>query len=139
MSTHIKTNAGTTTGLHTAVAPRATLAMGAVGAIVGGAAAAARNIARVKNDEMTRQEAVKDSLKEAGATGAAVAASTAVVGMLGLTGPLSLIGVVGAAIGAKYVVDRALAGKSAALAPKIKTASKRPIKKAAKKTEAAKD
>ncbi len=96
------------TGLRSSVALRPTLAMGAVGAIVGGTAAAARNISRVNKNEMTRSEAVTDSIKEAGTTGVATAAATAVVSSVGLTGTLSLVGLVAVAIGAKYAADKVL-------------------------------
>ncbi len=112
MAMPTKTHAGVyNTGLGASVPLRATLAMGAVGAIVGGSAAAAQNIARVKHKEVTREQAVKNSLKEAGTTGLATAVATAAVGAVGLTGALSLVGMVAVAIGAKYVVDRALSAR----------------------------
>ena len=126
-----------------AAAPRAVLAMGAVGAIVGGTASAARNIARVKNDEISKEDAVKDSLKEAGTTGLATAVAAAAVSAVGLTGALSLAGMVVAAIGAKYVADKALSGKPS-VRPKKETsvaeaeAEEKPVKKTAKKAAEAK-
>lgn len=110
------------TGLRTSVAIRPTLAMGAVGAIVGGTAAAARNISRVNKNEITRNEAVTDSLKEAGTTGAATATATAVVSAIGLTGTISLVGLVAVAIGAKYAADKVLSGASAACTKSLKSA-----------------
>ncbi len=102
------------TGLRTSLAIRPTLAMGAVGAVVGGTAAAARNISRVNKDEITRGEAVTDTLKEAGTTGVATATATAVVSSIGLTGTLSLVGLVAVAVGAKYAADKVLSSASAA-------------------------
>lgn len=87
--------------------PSATLAMGGVGAIVGGTAAAAKNIRRVKNEEINRQEAVKDTVKEAAGTGLATAVATAVVHAVGATGLLSLVGILAVATGSKYLWDAA--------------------------------
>ncbi len=98
-------------GTYTGIAPRASLAMGAAGAIVGGAVAAARNIDRVKQGRLTREEAVKDVIKESGTTGISTAMATAVVSAVGLTGILSLVGFVSVAVGAKYLADRATSGK----------------------------
>lgn len=98
---------------HHAIAPRATLAVGAAGALVGGVAAVARNLSKVKKNEMTQEDALKDALKEAGTTGLSTAAATAVVGALGLTGVLSVAGLIGVAIGVKYVADKALDKKPA--------------------------
>lgn len=91
---------------------RATVAMGAVGAIVGGAVAAARNYDKVKTKELSREAAVKDVLKETGTTGLATATATALVSALGFTGLLSLAGIVVVTAGAKHLADKALAGKS---------------------------
>ncbi len=122
------------TGLRTSLALRPTLAMGAVGAIVGGTAAAARNISRVNKDEITRSEAVKDSLKEAGTTGVATATATAVVSSIGLTGTLSLVGLVAVAIGAKYATDKVLSSASAACAKAVPAAEAAPEKAGSKKS-----
>jgi hypothetical protein len=117
-----------------AIAPRATLAVGAAGALVGGVAAAARNLGKVKKNEMTQEDAIKDSLKEAGTTGLSTAAATAVVGALGLTGVLSIAGLIGVAVGVKYVADKALDKKSASCADKsTKTAAEKSEAKTAAK------
>ena len=58
--------------------PHAGLAMGGMGAVVGGTAAAAKNIRRVKNEEINREEAVRDTLKETAGAGLATAAATVV-------------------------------------------------------------
>ncbi len=91
---------------------RATVAMGAVGAIVGGAVAAAKNYDKVKAKELSRETAVKDVLKETGTTGLATATATALVSALGFTGLLSLAGIVLVTAGTKHLADKALAGRS---------------------------
>jgi len=88
--------------------PGASLAMGAVGAVIGGTAAGAKNIRRVNAQEITREEAVRDTFKEAAGTGLAVSAATAVVGAVGATGLLSLVGIAAVATGAKYLWDSAI-------------------------------
>ncbi len=100
-------------GIHTGIAPRASLAMGAAGAIIGGTAAAARNINRVKQGQMTREEAVKDVIKETGTTGISTAMAMAAVSAVGVTGIFSLLGFVSVAVGAKYLADKAMSGGSA--------------------------
>jgi hypothetical protein len=101
--------------------PRATLAMGGVGAIIGGTAAAAKNVRKVKEEEMTREEAVRDTIKEAAGTGLATAAATAVVTAVGATGWLSLVGIVAAATGAKYIWD------SATSSARVEASAKEPV------------
>ncbi|PID73964.1 MAG: hypothetical protein CSB33_00875 [Desulfobacterales bacterium] len=91
-------------------APRAALAVGAAGAIIGGAVAAARNYGKMRNDEMTSEEAVKNVLRESGTTGIATATGAAVMGGLGLTGLLSLAGMVVVTAGAKHLTDRLIDG-----------------------------
>jgi len=100
-------------GTHTGIAPRASLAMGAAGAIIGGTAAAARNIDRVRQGQMTREDAVRDVIKETGTTGISTAMATAAVSAVGVTGIFSLLGFVSVAVGAKYLADKAMSGKAA--------------------------
>lgn len=100
-------------------APRAVLAMGAVGVLVGGAVAAARGWSRVKKQEMTREEAVKAAVRESGTTGLATATATAVVGVLGSTGILPLAGMVLVAAGTKHLADKALDARCARVAPAL--------------------
>ena len=100
----------------TKFAPCAALAMGGVGAIIGGTAAAAKNIRRIKNEEIKREEAVKDTFKEAAGAGFATAAATAVVGVIGATGLLSLVGILAIATGTKYVWDAATVTKKSEIA-----------------------
>jgi len=90
------------------IAPRATLAMGAAGAIVGATVSAARNIGKVQKEQISREEAVKDIIREAGTTGLSTATGTAVVSALGLGGLFSLAGLIGVTVGTKYLVDKTL-------------------------------
>ena len=92
----------------TVSAPRAVVALGAVGMLVGGAVSAARNYGKVQKREMTREDAVKGVLRESGTTGLATATAGAVVGVLGSTGLLSLAGVVLVAAGTKHLADKAI-------------------------------
>lgn len=96
-----------------AIVPAATAASGTVGAIVGGTAAIARDVKRVKDGEMTTSQAAGDIAKESAGTGIATAAGVAVVGTLGMTGFLGILGMVGVASGTKYIWDRAFAFKPA--------------------------
>ena len=112
------------------VAPRATLAMGAAGALIGGAVAAARNYQRVQHQELSREDAVKDTLKEAGTTGLATATATAVVGALGFTGLVSLVGIVLATAGTKHLADKMLAKEPKAVPAQAATESTNSGKKA---------
>ncbi len=99
------------------IAPRATLAMGAAGALVGGAVSAARNIGKVQKEEVSREDAIRDIIREAGTTGLSTATGTAVVSALGLGGIFSLVGLVGVAVGTKYLTDKVLDKRAARLAP----------------------
>lgn len=89
--------------------PQATLAMGGVGAVIGATGAAADNIRRVKNGDINKEQAIKNTVKEAAGTGLATAAATAVVGAVGATGLLSLVGLVAVATGTKYLWDASTA------------------------------
>ncbi len=95
----------TTASRVTRFAPRASLVMGGVGAVIGGVSAAARNIRRVRESEVSREEAVRSTLKDAAGTGLAAAAATAVVGAVGASGFMALAGIVVVATGAKYLWD----------------------------------
>ncbi len=94
--------------------PHATLAMGTLGALVGGTMAAAKNFRSVKEDNMSREEAVRGVVREAAGTGLATAAATAVVGTLGITGFAAGVGIVALATGTKYLWDTGMASKKAA-------------------------
>lgn len=87
--------------------PRASLAMGGVGLMVGGAAAAAKSIRQVKDAEISRETAVKNTINEAAGAGLATATATAAIGAVGATGIFSLIGVLAVATGTKYLWNAA--------------------------------
>ncbi|MFP4048396.1 MAG: hypothetical protein ACLFT8_00475 [Desulfovermiculus sp.] len=93
--------------------PRATLAMGGIGAVIGATGAAARNIRQVKEAQMTKEEAVRDTLKESAGTGLATATATAVVGLAGAGGLFSLAGMLVVATGSKYLFDAATSQEKA--------------------------
>ncbi len=101
--THVSHTA--TTVATTRFVPHATLAMGTLGALVGGTMAAAKNIRSVKEGDMAREEAVRGVVREAAGTGLATAAATAVVGTLGITGFAAGVGIVALATGTKYLWD----------------------------------
>lgn len=109
--------------------PHATLAMGGVGAIIGGTASAAKNIRRVNDKEIDRPQAVRNVMKDSAGMGLATAAATAVVGAVGATGLLSLVGILAVATGAKYAWDSAMSPKKATVPateptePKTKTSA----------------
>ncbi len=86
--------------------PAATTAAGGVGAIVGGAVAAAQDVKRVNQGEMTKAQAAADVGKEAVGTGLSTAAGVAVTGALGVTGLLGLASIVGVAAGTKYLWNK---------------------------------
>jgi len=86
--------------------PAATTAAGSVGAVVGGTVAAAKDLKRVNDGEMTKGEAAADIGKEAVGTGLATAAGVAVTGAIGITGLLGLVSIVGVSAGAKYLWNR---------------------------------
>lgn len=125
-------------GTYAGFAPRASLAMGAAGAVVGGSIAAARNIAKVQNKEMTKEEAVKDVLKEGGATGLSTAMATAVVSAVGLTGILSLAGLISVTVGAKYLVDQTMAGRAAGTCAAVRKSAALPQETSARTRKTAK-
>lgn len=113
-------------------APRATLAMGVVGAVIGGFVASARNYDKVKYGEMSKDEAVKDVIRESGTTGVSTAAGTAVMSALGTSGLISLAGMVFVAAGTKRVLDNVIDSSTAC-------AAKAPIEVAANQPEEAEE
>lgn len=84
---------------------RAAATGGLAGAVVGGAISAAKNIKAVKNNEISKEEAVRNTAKEAAGTGLATAAGVALAGALGIGGIVSLLVVGSAATGVKYFWD----------------------------------
>ncbi|MBF0281739.1 MAG: magnetosome protein MamC [Zetaproteobacteria bacterium] len=85
-----------------------TTGMGALGAIVGGSAAAAKNYKDFRNGKVTLEEAGKDVGKEAAGAGIATAISAAAVGVVGGGLTISVITALAAAAGAKYAWDYAM-------------------------------
>ncbi len=95
-----------TTAATRVLLPAAVGAAGTIGTVVGGTVAAARNIKRVGDGEMTKGEAVSDVAKESVGTGIATAAGVAVTGALGIGGLLGFVGIMGVAAGTKYLWDK---------------------------------
>lgn len=87
--------------------PHAALAMGGVGAIIGGSASAARNLRKVREGELGKEEAIRDIVRDAAGSGLATGVATAAVGVIGGTGILSILGLLTIATGAKYIWDGA--------------------------------
>jgi hypothetical protein len=86
--------------------------IGGLGAIVGGTAAAAQLIPKVRKNEMTAGEATRGVVKEAAGTGLATAAGAAMAGAVGLGGLVSLLAMFGVATGVKYLWNAALEGEA---------------------------
>jgi hypothetical protein len=82
--------------------------IGVLGAIVGGAAALAKNAHLLKSGKVTRQEAVIDTGKETVGAGLATAFSAAVAGAVGGGLAVSLGVAVAAGLAGKYVWDRGM-------------------------------
>ena len=101
MSDQIKTQS-------VSLASRAFFGMGCVGAVIGAASAAAKNIPMVKNNEIKRTEAIKIVLKESAGVGLATAAATAAVGVVApRSGIFSILGFTAVATGVKMLWDKA--------------------------------
>lgn len=109
--TGVRTYSGQTAGL----VSRASLNLGVVGALVGGAAAAAKAIPEVNASRMSGGQAVREVLKEAAGSGLSTAAGAAAAGALGLGGALSLVAMFGVATGVKYLWNSAADNSSRAL------------------------
>ncbi|MGD9123601.1 MAG: hypothetical protein PVG60_00835 [Desulfarculaceae bacterium] len=114
---------GTGVSQTTSLVSRSAVNFGGLGALVGGAAAAAQVIPKVKNKEMTSGEATRSVLKEAAGAGLATAAGAAVAGAVGLGGLLSLAAMFGVATGAKYLWNSAVDASPEPAAAKAKPAA----------------
>ncbi|WP_051295090.1 magnetosome protein MamC [Maridesulfovibrio bastinii] len=78
-----------------------------LGAVIGGAVSAFQNAGKVKKGDMTKDEAIKDCIKEAGTMGVSTGTASAVVNPLPL-GPIgSALGFVAVASGTKYMLNKA--------------------------------
>jgi len=120
----------------TALPVGAITAMGAAGAIIGGTAAAAKDLRQVKNGDMTREAAAGHILKEALGSGLATAAG-AVAGTFFRTNILGLAAMAVVGVGTKYLYD----GVAGLAAEKAKSAAKtvaKTVTKAAAKAETTK-
>ncbi len=111
---------------------RAFFGMGCVGAVIGGASAAAKNIPMVKNGEIDRSQAVKAILKESAGVGLAATAATAVVGTVApRSGFFSILGFAAITVGTKMLWDKAAYPDKASL-PMAKSEIKPEAEPAAK-------
>ena len=87
---------------------RIALTVGTVGAIVGGTNAAAKNIKKVNNNEISRETAVKEVFKEAAGVGVAIGAATAIVKTVTpRSNILGIVGIIAVATGTKMLWDSA--------------------------------
>jgi len=104
---------------------RAALAMGSIGAVMGAASAAAKNISMIKNNEIGGVEAAKSVLKESAGVGLATATATAVIGsVVSRSSFFSILGFAVVATGTKMLWDKtAYPGKKALpiLKPELKS------------------
>ncbi len=91
----------------TGLAARPVWNFGAMGAIVGGALAAAQAIPMVKNKQIDAGQAVGEVVREAAGTGVATAAGACVAGAASLGGFVSLLAMFGVATGVKYLWNSA--------------------------------
>lgn len=82
---------------------RPALVMGCFGSLVGGVNAAVGNFRKVKRKEIDREEAVKETLREAMGSGIATAISVAGVQTIGASGFIALLGMVIVGAGTRYL------------------------------------
>ncbi|WP_135075540.1 magnetosome protein MamC [Terasakiella sp. SH-1] len=82
--------------------------VGALGAIVGGSGALAKNLQKHKAGEMDTNEVVVDTAKEAAGAGVATAVSAFTVGVVGGGLAVSVGTAFVAAVAGKYVWDRGM-------------------------------
>lgn len=108
------------------------------GVVIGGTAAAATSIRKVKKGLMTKEDAARNVAREAGTTGVAAGAAAMVVGGLGIGGLLGLVGVALVATGTKYMLDTAFKPEPVACLQPVEAEEKPEVKKAAPKKGAAK-
>ena len=123
----------------TGLAARPAWNFGAMGAIVGGALAAAQAIPKVKNNQINASQAVGEVFKEAAGTGVATAAGACVAGAVSLGGFTSLLAMFGVATGVKYLWNSAFGGGEPQPAPvEVAPETPAPAKAKAAKTTAKK-
>lgn len=118
------------------------LTMGGFGMIVGAAGSAAANIRRLNDGDIDKGQAALNVARDAAGAGVATAVATGIVNVLGLTGLLSVAGLLTTATATKYIYNSAFEPKKepAAPEPAPKPSAKKTAatKKAVKKTAAAK-
>lgn len=122
------------------------LAMGGVGLIVGAAGSAAANIRRLNDGKIDKGQAARNVIRDAAGAGVATAAATAVVGGLGLTGLLSVAGLLATATATHYLYDTAFEPEKEPATPqpapkkivKKTTTATKPAGKSAKTTKTTK-
>lgn len=129
LQTGLRSGVAATTGM----VSRSALNMGGMGALVGGAAAAAQAIPKVRNNQMTAGQATRGVIKEAAGTGVATAAGAAVAGAVGLGGMVSLLAMFGVATGVKYMWNSVMEGQPGETAPAVATEQAAPAPAKAKR------
>lgn len=80
--------------------------IGAIGALVGGTAAAAKNIKDYNEGVIDKKEAVIDTGKETVGAAVATAAGAAAAGVVGSSVLVSVVAVITVGTGAKYLWDK---------------------------------
>jgi len=94
--------------------PHSAFLLGGLGAVIGAGNAIAKSNRQVKNQEISKQQAIEQVLNESLGTGLAVAAAAAVVGASRARGMTSLVGILAISAGAKYLWDTAHASEDKA-------------------------
>jgi hypothetical protein len=110
--------------------------MGGLGIIVGATGSAAANIRSMQNGEIQKGQAIGNVVRDAAGAGVATAAATAIVGRLGLTGLVSVAGLLTVATATRYLYNAAFESPKKKIAPE--PTAKQPVKKAAAKKPAKK-
>lgn len=82
------------------------------GVVTGATVAAATSFRQLKDGEITKQEATKTIMREAGSMGVATTAGVTATAALGLTGVMSIFGVALFTTASKYGIDTLLENKA---------------------------
>ena len=88
--------------------PNNVAAAAGLGALIGATGAAAHAIHQVREGNMTNQQAVAHTAKEAAGTGLATAAAVAAVGSASMSGALGMVGLLAVGTGVKYLWDQSV-------------------------------
>lgn len=121
----------------TSLSSRPMLNIGILGAIIGGAVAAAQVIPKVTDQQYDSGQAVGEVLREAAGAGVATAAGAGVAGAVNLGGFVSLVTLFGAATGVKYLWNTAF-GPDAPVVLPAEAPEKTPAPAKGRKTPAKK-